>query len=145
MKASQACVRLIKHFEGFHSVPYLCPANVWTIGYGTTLGITSETPPITIEQGEELLKRDLVKFERSVMRLITVPLKQNEFDALVSFVYNLGGGALQRSTLRAKTNRGDKEGAAVEFMKWTKAGGRELMGLVRRRKAEMDLFNGKST
>ena len=142
MRASPHCVAFIKRFEGFSATPYKCSAGVYTIGYGTTKGITKDTPPVTKEQADEMFIRDLIKFENSVNNLIKHPLKQNQFDSLVSFVYNLGGGALQRSTLRQKINRGDINGASAEFMKWTKAGGRVIMGLVTRREAEMKLFIG---
>lgn len=140
LAASPRCIELIKTFEGFSAVPYLCPAKVWTIGYGTTNGITSQTPPVSEQEATELLRRDLVKFERSVRKLITFEINQNQFDALVSFIYNLGGGALQRSTLRSKLNRGDIYSASDEFLKWTRAGGRILKGLVKRRLAERELF-----
>lgn len=134
-------IKLIKHFESFSPKPYLCPANIWTIGYGHTgLNITKDTPPITIAQAEELLRNDLLRFEQAVLRQITRPLTDGQFDALVSFTFNLGPGALQRSTLRMKCNRGDDEDIQDEFMKWVWAGGRKLPGLVRRRKAEAGLY-----
>lgn len=139
---SQAGVDLIKRYEGFSAKPYLCPAGVWTIGYGWTHGVTKDTPNITEAYAADLLIRGLERYENSVKRLITVPLTQGQFDALVSFAYNLGGGALQRSTLRARLNRGDYKGAAEEFMKWVKAGGRTLKGLVLRRASERAMFLG---
>ena len=91
---------------------------------------------------DELFRHDLRRFERGVTRLINYPLQQNQFDALVSFAFNLGNGALQASTLRRKLNRGDVEGASNEFKRWVRAGGRVLKGLVRRRAAEAILFRG---
>ncbi len=141
MKIGKPGLEIIKHFEGFSSDPYLCPADVPTIGYGATYGfdhkrITMGHCPISLEEGEALLAQELQSVERSVRRLIRVALTQNQFDALVSFTFNLGSGRLQSSTLRSKLNRGDYEGAADEFPKWRKAGGRVLAGLVRRRAEE---------
>jgi len=139
MNVSDDGIDLIKQFEGCRLKAYLCPAGVWTIGYGHTGGV-NKGDVITEDDADDLLRADLVRFERSVLRLVRVPLSQGQFDALVSFAFNLGGGALQRSTLRQKLNRGDYEGAAEQFMKWTRAGGRVLAGLVRRRQAEYELF-----
>lgn len=99
-----------------------------------------DSPPITEEEGIELLMLDIAKFERAVERLITAPLNQNQFDALVSFSFNLGSGSLQNSTLRRRVNRSEYERAADEFPRWVFAGGRKLKGLVRRRYAERELF-----
>ncbi len=136
-------VQLIKHFEGFAARPYLCPAHYWTVGYGHVITKAEKgmfTTPLDEAAATELLMRDLVRFEQAVRRLIKVSLNQQQFDALVSFTFNLGGGALQRSTLRQKLNRRDYSGAAGEFRKWIWAGGRKLPGLVRRRDAEKLLF-----
>lgn len=140
MKIGKKGVDLIKHFEGFSPTVYLCPAGVATLGFGSTHGITMDSPPITEKEGLELLMLDIAKFERAVGRLITAPLNQNQFDALTSFAFNLGGGALQQSTLRRRVNREDYEGAAEEFPRWVFAGGRKLKGLVKRRYAERALF-----
>lgn len=140
MKTSAAGVELIKHFEGFRAYPYQCQGNVWTIGYGHTRGITALTQPISRVAAEALLLEDIAMFERSVARLIKTKLTQGQFDALVSFTFNLGGGALQRSRLRMKLNRGDYAGAAGEFLNWVRAGGIVREGIVRRRKAEVALF-----
>jgi lysozyme len=145
MKTGQAGIDLIKRFEGFSSTPYLCPADVPTIGYGNTRRfdgsrVAMDDEPISEADGEALLAHELLSFERSVDKLITAELTQVMFDALVSFTYNLGSGNLQSSTLRMKLNRGHYEGAADEFPKWRKAGGRVLQGLVRRRIAERKLF-----
>ena len=140
MKMGEKGIDLIKHFEGFRSTVYLCAAGVPTLGFGSTHGITMASPPITAEEGLELLMLDIAKFERGVNRLIDVPLNQNQFDALTSFAFNLGNGSLQASTLRKKVNREDYEGAADEFPRWVFAGGRKLNGLVKRRYAERALF-----
>lgn len=132
-------IELIKHFEGFSPDRYICAAGMPTIGYGHT-GAGVQLGTITEQQGEELLRSDLRQAERAVLRLINVPLTDNQYAALVSFVFNLGAGALQRSTLRSKLNRGEYEAAALEFHKWVYAGGRKLKGLVRRRAAEAELF-----
>lgn len=138
MKISQTGIDLIKDFEGFRSEPYRCSADVPTIGFGSTLGITMESTPITLAEGEALLKRDLVRFERAVHRLVTVPLTQGQYDALVSFSFNTG--SLSVSTLRRKLMREDYLGAADEFPRWVFAAGRRLAGLVRRRETERVLF-----
>lgn len=141
MKTSQVGVDFIKAREGFRSQRYYCEADVLTIGYGHAI-LPHEVFPESISKQEatELLAKDLLQFERSVLRLIKVPLTQGQFDALVSFTFNLGGGALQRSTLRQRLNRREYAGAANEFGKWILAGGRRSAGLVKRRQAEKELF-----
>ena len=136
---------LVKHYEGFSNTAYLCPAAHWTIGYGAIWGtdgarVTEDHPDITEVDGGHLLKRDLSIAERGVLRLIEVSLTDNQFNALCSFVYNLGSGSLQASTLRRRLNKGDYEGAANEFPRWVYAGGRKLKGLIRRRDDEKLLF-----
>lgn len=134
---------LIKEFEGFRATSYLCPAGVWTIGYGTTKmngKNIKQSAKITTEEAEVLLEEDLKKFEDGVNKLVSVELTQNQFDAIISFVYNLGIGSLQKSTLLKKLNAGLTSEAADEFLKWDKAKGERLPGLTRRRKAERDLF-----
>lgn len=143
MTPSQKCVDLVKRFEGFSAVPYKCPAGVWTIGYGHTHGVTKTSPSMTEDEAEELLRNELIRFATHVNDLVLVPLNQNQFDALVSFHYNTG--ALARSTLLVKLNHGDTEGAAKEFLRWTKGGGRELAGLVRRRQVEKAMFEAKDS
>ena len=145
MKTGEAGLEIIKMFEGFRSEPYLCPAGVATIGFGSTRGIdgnrvTLGHSAINRDEAEEMLAHDLQNVEKSVGRLIRVALTQNQFDAIVSFTYNLGSGRLQSSTLRSKLNREDYEGAADEFPKWVKAGGKRLSGLVKRRFVERKLF-----
>lgn len=133
-------VSLIKVFEGFHHFPYRCPAGYYTIGYGHLIKKGEYFKQISQEEGEEILKRDLRITERQVMRNIKVDLKQTEFDALVSFTYNLGGAALQRSVLRQKINSLNYEEIECEFMRWVYVGSIKLPGLVRRRKKEVELF-----
>lgn len=140
MQTSKAGIDLIKKWEGFSAKPYLCPAGVWTIGYGSTHGVTADTQPIGEEEGMARLRLEVRKWETAISRLVKVPLNQHQFDALVSFIHNLGAGAFQRSTLRAKLNRGEYETAAGQFDKWVFAGGRKLAGLIARRGAERALF-----
>jgi len=137
---TQAGVDLIKRFEGFSPTVYICPAGYPTIGYGHVVKPQEREQfagGITTEQAETLLRQDVQTAERAVLRLITVPLTDGQFDALVSFTFNLGAGALQRSTLRRKVNRGDHANVPEEFRKWVWTGGRKLEGLVKRRDAEV--------
>ena len=131
---------LIKSFEGLKLRAYLCPAKVWTIGYGSTGQHVTPGKVITEAQAEELLKHDLDRFEAAVTRLVTVPLHQNQYDALVSFAFNVGISALERSTLLKRVNAKLFDQAAAEFQKWNRAAGRPLAGLTRRRAAEAALF-----
>lgn len=141
-KTSLRGVILIKTFEGFSALAYICPAGYKTIGYGHVVRSDETfTQAISKPQALELLQRDLKNTECSVLRLICVPLQQNQFDALVSFTYNLGAGALQRSTLRRKINRLEHQAAVREFSRWVWAGGRKLKGLVLRRQAEALLYS----
>lgn len=137
-------VQLIKTFEGFSSIPYICQAGVNTIGYGHAIrkGEKWDNPNaiITEEEAIELLRQDVNIAERAVLRLIRVPLEDWHFDSLVSFTFNLGSGALQASTLRRRLNEGDYYGASLQFDRWVYGGGRRLPGLVRRRRAERILF-----
>jgi lysozyme len=138
---------LIKRFEGFSATPYICPAGWRTIGWGAIHGLDGQpvaaaTPTVTEEEAETLLRRDVTVAERAVLRLITVPLNDGRFDALTSFAFNLGGGALQRSTLRRKVNREEHADVPNEFRKWVWGGGRKLPGLVRRREAEAMMYAG---
>ena len=139
MKASNYCFDLIKRFEGFSSAAYLCPAGKWTYGYGFTHNV-KQGDYITKEQAEIRLKQEIKPIEDTLNSLVTVPLTQNQYDALCSFIFNLGARNFRNSTLLRKLNDGDYKGAANEFLRWTKAGGRELPGLVKRRKAERSLF-----
>lgn len=139
MKTSQKGIDLIKRFEGCRLKAYKCPANVWTIGYGHT-GNVKPNDVITQEQAEELLKRDLISFENSVSKLIKIAVTQNEFDALVSFAFNVGVGALANSTLLKLLNAGNTKGASEQFGRWVYAGNKVLEGLIKRRNAERELF-----
>jgi len=138
-------LHIIKQFEGWSAEPYICPAGYWTIGYGSIWGldgsrITGASNPISQDEGELFLRREVAHVEQAIRALVRVPLNENQFSALCSWTYNLGSGRLKTSTLRQKLNRHDYEGAAAEFPKWTLAGGKRLQGLVRRRAAEKALF-----
>jgi lysozyme len=141
MKISQEGIDLIKHFEGCELESYRCSANVLTIGYGTTKNVV-EGMKISQHQAEELLMKDLEEFEEYVEDLIDVPLEQNQFDALVAWTYNLGPTNLKTSTLRKVLNKGAYDDVAEQIKRWNKANGKVLKGLVRRRNAEAELFNG---
>lgn len=130
---------LIKSFEGLELEAYLCPADVWTIGYGHT-GNVKEGDSVTKAEAEALLEKDLAVFRNGVTRAVKVPLNENQFGALVSFAYNLGIGSLQSSTLLKLLNAGDYAGAADQFLRWNKSKGKVLTGLVRRREAERAVF-----
>jgi lysozyme len=156
MKISTAGVDLIKHFEGIRLKPYRCPAQLWTVGVGHVLypdqaKLSAEgkrhyplkpehNRSFTQKEVDELLRNDLCLFEAGVERLCGRSLSQCQFDALVSFVFNLGLGTLQRSTLKSKLTRGDIKGAADQFLKFSMAGGKILPGLQRRRIAERTMF-----
>ena len=137
---------MIKHHEGFVRKPYQDPIGLWTVGVGHLIGdgksLSKEWKGkvLTEEEVDELLFEDLERFEIGIQRLTKVPLTQSQFDALVSFSFNVGLGNFQSSTLRSKLNRGDYEGASNEFPKWRKAGGKILPGLVKRRADERALF-----
>ena len=145
MTTSQAGVDLIKKWEGFRPTMYLDAVGKPTIGYGTLIDTTDEqylrTATITPQQAEELLRRDLVPFERAINETITVPLAQNQFDALVSFVYNLGPGALRNGSLpRLINGRADALAISTKWREYRMAGGRVLQGLVNRRREELALY-----
>ena len=146
MKTSPAGISLIQEFEGRRLEAYKCPAGIWTIGYGhTSAAGAPEVKPgmvITKQEANDILIRDLVKYENAVDRLVKVPLTQNQFDALVSFTFNVGEGALAKSTLLKKLNAGNYDAVPAELMKWTKGGDKELPGLVRRRRAEAAMWRG---
>lgn len=130
---------LIKQFEGLRLHAYKCPADIWTIGYGHTADV-SANDVITEEDAIFYLRQDVAESERAVNQLVHVPLTQNQFDALVSFVFNLGVGNFCTSTLLKKLNARDYDGAEQEFGRWVHAGGKASPGLVRRRAAESALF-----
>lgn len=156
MKVSQKCIDQIKRDEGVRNRPYQCPALLWTVGVGHVIDPNHAKVPmanrkqlpipagwdriLSNEEIDEILRKDLARFEQGVSRLITAPLTQGQFDALVSFSFNVGLGNLQNSTLRMKVNRQDYEGAAEQFLVWTKAGGKVLAGLVKRRTHEKEMF-----
>lgn len=144
MQTSDKGIALIKEFEGCKLTAYQDSVGVWTIGYGWTQPVDGK--PIRVgmtikqETAERLLKTGLVSYESDVSRLVKVSLTQGQLDALVSFTYNLGARSLSTSTLLRKLNAGDYAGAADEFLRWNKAGGKVLNGLTRRREAERALF-----
>ncbi|HHA1489053.1 TPA: lysozyme [Enterobacter hormaechei subsp. xiangfangensis] len=144
MQTSEKGIALIKEFEGCKLTAYQDSVGVWTIGYGWTQPVDGKPirAGMTIKQetAERLLKTGLVSYESDVSRLVKVGLNQGQFDALVSFTYNLGARSLSTSTLLRKLNAGDYAGAADEFLRWNKAGGKVLNGLTRRREAERALF-----
>lgn len=143
MQTSEEGLDLIKEFEGFVPHVYICAGGYPTIGYGHVVKKGESFPQeISEDMAVWLLSRDVAWAERAVLRHIGVELSQNEFDALVSFTFNLGGGALQSSTLRRRVNKGQKQRASHEFKRWVWAGGRRLKGLMRRRKAESLMFLG---
>ena len=140
---TQEGLTLIKRFESFSPTVYVCPAGYETVGYGHVVKEGERerfVAGITEHEAEALLRRDAALAERSVLRLIAVPLTDGQFDALASFVFNVGAGDLQRSTLRRKVNREEHALVPAEFMKWIWAGDRKLKGLVRRREAEAALY-----
>ena len=156
MKVSKDAIEGIKKDEGVRLRPYRCPALLWTVGVGHVIdpnhirvklderkGLAIPDGwdrTLTMDEVNDILAKDLVTFERGVLRLCPEGLTQGRFDALVSFSFNVGLGNLQRSTIRMKHNRGEFEEAAESFMQWTKAGGKELPGLVKRRKHERALY-----
>lgn len=146
MKLGITGLELIKKYEGFIGEPYMCPAGVPTIGYGATYypggqEVTMNDDPISQERAEDLLRDMVVRYEKGVNRYVKFVLNQNQFDALVSFAYNLGLGALQRSTLLKKINVDPcDETITSEFKKWVRANGKILKGLQRRRAEEAELY-----
>ena len=138
-RINKAGLDLIKSFEGLRLKAYKDAVGVWTIGYGH---IKTATPGMVISgpEAEALLRGDLEEAQGAVERLVKQSLTDNEYAALVSFVFNLGSGNLSRSTLLKKLNAGDRKGAADQFLVWNKAGGKVLAGLTRRRQAERSLF-----
>lgn len=156
MKTSEKAIEMLMHHEGVRLKPYRCPALLWTVGVGhvidpTHIGVKFENRKglpipdgwnrtLSMDEVEEILQKDLIRFERGVERLCPMGLNQHRFDALVSFAFNVGLGNLQRSSIRMRHNRGEFQGAADAFMMWTKAAGKELPGLVRRRRDEQALY-----
>jgi len=147
MQASIDCLDIIEKSEGLRLNPYLCPAGVPTIGYGSThyangIAVTLHDSSITKDQAISLMLDTLINYVSAVNRFVHVPLNQNQFDALVDFSYNAGIGALQTSTLLKLLNAHDYNGASNEFGKWVHADGKVLNGLVVRRELERKLFLG---
>jgi len=156
MKVSAKAIKMIMHHEGVRQKPYRCPAKLWTIGVGHVLypeqgklklderdGFAlkiEDFRTFPMEEVDAILRTDLDRFERGVEKFCPVPLTQGQFDALVSFSFNVGLGTLQRSTLRQKVLRGDMEGASEELLKYCMAGGKVLKGLLNRRKDEQAVF-----
>jgi lysozyme len=139
---NQQGIELIKSLEGFRSEPYVCAGGYLTIGYGHKLLPSDSYKIISPEKAQQILENDLRRIERLVLKYINVGINDDQFAALVSFTFNVGAAALQRSTLRQKINYGYYEDGAKEFLKWVYAGGRKIMGLVRRRRLESELFSG---
>ena len=146
MKTSERGLEIIKRHEGFRSKPYLCPAGVPTIGFGATYypsgrKVTLQDADITMDDGIQMLKEMLIRFEKGVMRYVQASITQNMFDALVSFSYNVGLEAFRKSTLlkRINANPCDPD-IKYQFSRWNKAAGRKLAGLVKRRAEESDLY-----
>jgi len=146
--SDQGIDALLKKFEGCKLKAYKDPVGIWTIGYGHTsaAGEPDVTEGLTITQAEAeaILKRDLIKYEKPVADMVKVPLSQHQFDVLVDFAYNAGVGNLKSSTLLKRVNAGDFDAVPNELMKWTKAKGKELPGLVRRRRAESEWWRDLS-
>lgn len=141
MKTSDAGIELIKKYEGYSLTAYKCPAGIWTIGYGH-IRTAKEGLTITHNRASELLRADLRRFEAGVARWVLVPLEQHQFDALVSFVYNVGLGNFRSSTLLKYLNDGHYTEAAHQLLDWNRANGRILDGLTSRRYAERKMFLG---
>ncbi len=141
-RTNQNGLLLIKSFEGIKLEAYRDPVGIWTIGYGTTRNVK---PRMRISKARaiELLQEDLARFEKSIHEAVRVPINDNQFSALASFTYNVGPGAFRDSTLLRLLNGGNIRGAADQFPRWNKAGGRVLAGLTRRRQAERKLFLGE--
>lgn len=133
---------LIKKFEGCELEAYQCSAGVWTIGYGHTKGV-APGDSVSQEEAEQMLVDELHEYESYINEYVTVALSQNQFDALVSWVYNLGPANLKASTMLKVLNSGDYEGVPAQIKRWNKAGGKVLQGLIRRREAEALLFIGR--
>ena len=142
MKISAEGLDLIKHFEGLELEAYKCPAGVWTIGYGHTKDV-QEGDTWSESHADHMLEVEMEEYENYIHDLVTCPLSQNQFDALVSWVYNLGSSNLQASTLLKRLNAGDYPDVPNQIKRWNKAGGKVLEGLVRRREAEASMFEGK--
>lgn len=139
-RINDAGLAIIKEFEGLSLTPYLDAVGIPTIGYGHNGGVSMETPPITREEAEELLRRDVQAAERAVSNAVFVSLNEHQYSACVSLCFNIGAKAFRDSTLARLVNQGNLLAAASQFPRWRWAGGRILPGLVRRRAAERALF-----
>lgn len=144
MQYSEQALQLIREFEGFSAAMYVCPAGFRTIGYGHTLR-KGEAGIVRVNkaEAEELLHKDATIAAGAVRRWVTQPLAQHQFDALTSFVFNIGAGAFARSTVRKVINRGWHPEVPEQLKRWVFSGGRLMPGLVRRREAEGELYRGK--
>jgi lysozyme len=141
MKISPDGINIIKKFEGYMAKSYLCPGKIWSIGYGHTGEDVGPNMYITKEKAEELLLKDLERFEDCVNEIVdTAKLNQHQFDALVSLAYNIGPQAISRSTVIKLVNAGEYKKAADHFLDWKMVGGKALAGLIQRRLAEKKLF-----
>lgn len=140
MHCNEAGLDIIKRYEGLRLTAYKCPAGVWTIGYGSTGPHVFEGLKITEAQADDLLRRDVARAEEAVTRLLSVPINQNQFSALVSLVFNIGAGNFRGSTLRVLVNRKAFDLAAKEFPRWNRANGQIMAGLTKRRQEEQALF-----
>jgi len=142
MNTSTEGIELIKHYEGCELKAYRCPADVLTIGYGVTKGVT-EDMEITQQQADEMLEAELVEYEHYLDNMVKVTLNQNQYDSLIAWIYNLGPTNLKKSTLLIVLNNGNYENVPDQIKRWNKANGKVLNGLVKRRNSEALLFEGK--
>ena len=140
MKLGERGTEILKYFEGCKLTAYQDSVGVWTIGYGHTKGVF-DGMTITQEEAEQMLLTELEEYEGYIENMVTVPLTQNQFDALVVWIYNLGPTNFRNSTLLKELNAGNYNAAGQEITRWNKAGGKVLAGLVKRREAEAELFN----
>jgi lysozyme len=136
---------IIRRFEGFRAKPYLCPAGVWTIGYGSTKSVTASHPPVSVQQAEAMMRLDALEAYRTALTL-SPNLQGSAFAAcaIADFVYNLGSGRYRASTLRRKVDAGDWPGTCEQLTKWVWGGGRKLPGLLLRRQVEIALVQKQS-
>lgn len=140
MKPSDACIDFIKSFEGFSPTAYKCPAGVWTIGYGTTEYVTPGDT-VTEEEACDMLRNDVQEAADAIDDLVDVELNQPQYDALCSFIYNVGRSAFENSTMLKMLNQGKSaKEIGPQFDKWIKANGQVVSGLIRRREAEKEMF-----
>lgn len=141
---NEAGINIIKFYEGWSATPYICPAGYLTIGWGHMILKNEKFTSITKEEGTQILINDLRTAENAVARLIKVPITLNQYSALTSFTFNLGGGVLQNSTLRSKLNRKEYDDAGAQLLRFVFAGGKKLPGLIKRRQDEYNLYMRKN-